>query len=162
MNKQDLIQKLSLVKHVEGSYFSETYRSCLTIDTAREGNQRNLITSIYYLLTKEQPIGYFNKNQSPILHYFHGGSPLTYLILSENGHLERVKLGFDVTKNQVPQLLVPENCWKATILESGEYGLLGEAVSPGFDYRDMSLATPDYFRSHFPQLWSELAPYVKS
>ncbi len=110
MNKHDLIQKLSLVEHVEGGDFSETYRSSLTIGTSREGVQRNLFTSIYYLLTDDQPIGYFNKNQSPIIHYFQSGSPLTYLILQENGHLEKVKLGFDVTQGHVPQLLVPENC----------------------------------------------------
>ena len=27
MNKQDWIEKLSLVEHVEGGYFSESYRS---------------------------------------------------------------------------------------------------------------------------------------
>jgi uncharacterized protein len=59
------------------------------------------------------------------------------------------------------QLIVPSNYWKATILEAGEYGLLGEAVAPGFDYRDSELATADYFQATFPHLWEKLQDYVK-
>lgn len=161
MNKNDFIKKLSLVEHVEGGYFSETYRSDLKIATDREGTERSLLTSIYYMLTDNRPIGYFHKNKSNIIHYFHAGSPLTYLILHPNGELNKVKLGFDVTKGHLCQLIVPGGCWKATVLEEGEFGLLGEAVAPGFDYQDMELAKADYFESNFPDLWNELAPYIK-
>ena len=161
MNKYDLIEKLSLIEHVEGGYFSESYRSTLTTSTPREGSERALLTSIYYLLTDERPIGHFHKNQSDILHYFQAGSPLTYLILHESGELDKVKLGPDVTQGHRVQLLVPGNCWKATVLEEGEFGLLGESVAPGFDYRDMEIARPDSFRALFPDLWEELEPYVK-
>ena len=58
-------------------------------------------------------------------------------------------------------LLVPKNCWKAVILEEGEFGLLGEAVAPGFEYQDMEIAQPDSFRASFLNLWDELSPYVK-
>ncbi|WP_375340353.1 cupin domain-containing protein [Okeania sp.] len=37
MNKQDIIEKLSLVKHTEGGYFQETYRSQMSINTDRNG-----------------------------------------------------------------------------------------------------------------------------
>jgi predicted cupin superfamily sugar epimerase len=37
MNKYDLIKHLSLVEHIEGGYFSETYRSDCIISTEREG-----------------------------------------------------------------------------------------------------------------------------
>ncbi len=77
------------------------------------------------------------------------------------GKLSKFKLGFDVTKGHVPQLLVQKNCWKTAILEEGEFGLLGEAVAPGFEYQDMEMAKPDSFRATFPNLWDELSPYIK-
>jgi len=36
------------------------------------------MTSIFYMLTNENPISYFILNRSDIMHYFHIGSPLTY------------------------------------------------------------------------------------
>ncbi|MGB3786551.1 MAG: cupin domain-containing protein, partial [Phormidesmis sp.] len=63
---------------------------------------------------------------------------------------------------EVPQLLVPKGYWKAAVLESGEYGLLGEAVAPGFDYRDMTIAKAEEIRAQFPALWNQLAPYVRA
>ncbi|MBE9168966.1 cupin domain-containing protein [Pleurocapsales cyanobacterium LEGE 06147] len=161
MNKYDLIKQLSLVEHIEGGYFSETYRSKNAIPTDREGKERAVLTSIYYLLTDDRPIDRLHKNKSDIIHYFHAGSPVTYFILDPDGHLNKVKLGLDLTKGELPQLLVPGGCWKAAVLEEGEFGLLGEAVAPGFDYRDMEIARADYFRSHFPDLWDELAPYIE-
>ena len=161
MNKHDLIEKLSLVKHIEGGYFQETYRSTLTINTDREGSERKLLTSIYYMLTDDSPVDYLHKNKSDIIHYFHVGSPITYLTVDPQGKLSKFKLGFDVTQGHTPQLLVPKNCWKAAILEEGEFGLLGEAVAPGFEYIDMEIAQPDSFKASFPNLWDELSPYVK-
>ncbi|MBP0018488.1 MAG: cupin domain-containing protein [Cyanobacteria bacterium SBLK] len=161
MNKNEIIAKLSLVEHIEGGYFREIYRSDATIDTERKGNDRNLLTSIYYMLTDDRPLDCFHRNKSDIIHYFHGGHPITYLIVEPNGKLSKFKLGFDVTQGQVPQLLVSSGCWKAAILEEGEFGLLGEAVAPGFDYQDMELAQPDSFRANFPSLWEELSPYIK-
>jgi len=161
MNKQDLIQQLSLVEHTEGGYFAETYRSTETLATERVGSDRNLLTSIYYLLTDDRPIDHLHRNQSDILHYFQAGSPITYLLVNHAGELIKVKLGLDFARGEVGQLLVPGGYWKAAILESGEYGLLGESVAPGFDYRDMEIARPDAFKTSFPHLWSDLFSYIK-
>ncbi|MGB3768597.1 MAG: cupin domain-containing protein [Phormidesmis sp.] len=162
MNKQDLIDQLSLVEHVEGGYFSETHRATEEIQTPREGQTRSLLTSIYYLLTDDRPIDHLHQNKSDIMHYFQAGSPITYVLVDLNQTLRRVKLGLNVAQGEVPQLLVPKGYWKAAVLESGEYGLLGEAVAPGFDYRDMAIAKADKIRAQFPDLWEELAPYVRA
>ncbi|HHP7229257.1 MAG TPA: cupin domain-containing protein, partial [Xenococcaceae cyanobacterium] len=77
LDKQKLIEYLSLIEHIEGGYFKETYRSGYIVPTDRVGKARNILTSIYYLLTDERPIDYFHKNQSDIIHYFHCGSPVT-------------------------------------------------------------------------------------
>ncbi len=95
------------------------------------------------------------------MHYFQAGSAITYLIVYPSGRLDKLKLGLDFINGEVGQLLVPGGCWKAAVLEKGEFGLLGEAVAPGFDYRDMEVAKPDNIRQSFPDLWNELAPYIK-
>lgn len=113
------------------------------------------------MLTDDRPIGYFHKNKSDIVHYFDAGSSLTYLVVHPEGKLKRVKLGFNIIKGDRPQLLVPGGFWKATVLEEGEFALLGEAVAPDFDSRDMEIGKPDNFRSSFPNLWDDLKSYVK-
>ncbi len=47
--------------------------------------------------------------------------------------------------------------WKASILEQGSFGLISEAVSPGFDYRDMKIAKPEALQLQFPHLLGILA-----
>ena len=162
MNKHDLIKQLSLVEHIEGGYFIESYRSKATLATERVGGERNLLTSIYYLLTDDRPINHLHRNQSDMVHYFQLGSPITYLLISPAGELTKVKFGLNFAEGEVGQLLVPGGYWKGAVLESGEYGLLGESVAPGFDYRDMEIARPDTFQADFPHLWSELSAYIKS
>ena len=162
MNKEEIIKHLSLVEHIEGGFFAETYRSNIDMHTARIGKQRSVLTSIYYLLTEDRPIDYFHRNQSDIMHYFQAGSAITYLLINPSGELEKIKLGINLSQGEIPQLLVPGGYWKAAVLESGEYGLLGESVAPGFDYRDLELATAEHFQTSFPNLWSELSAYVKS
>ena len=162
MTKQELIEQLSLVEHVEGGYFSETHRSPEETKTDREGIDRSVMTSIYYLLTDDRPVDHLHQNKSDIMHYFQAGSPITYILVDLEGNLSKVKLGLAITQGKVPQLLVPKGYWKAAILESGEYGLLGEAVAPGFDYRDMTIAKATKIQAQFPAIWDELAPYVRA
>ncbi len=161
MKKQDVIKYLSLVEHTEGGYFVESYRSQENISTNRPGSDRSILTSIYYLLTDDRPVDYWHRNKSDILHYFQAGSAITYLLLSPAGELGKIKLGLNFAQGEVAQLLVPGDYWKAAVLESGEFGLLGESVAPGFDYRDMEIAQADTFQASFPHLWSELSPYIK-
>jgi len=162
MNKHELIQQLSLQSHPEGGYYSEIYRSEVMIDTDRVGQQRSAMTSIYYLLTDDSPIDYFHINKSDIMHYFHLGSPITYFLIPPDGTLQKCKLGLDLAKGEVPQLLVPGGYWKAGVLEEGEFGLLGESVAPGFDFRDMEFVKSEDFRQQFPNLWEQLVPYIRS
>ncbi len=161
MNKRQLIEKLSLEAHIEGGYFSRTYNSELKTGIAFDSKPRSLLSSIFYMLTDDSPIGHLHKNKSDIIHYFHGGSPLTYLIIAPDGNLERKVLGFDLDKGQQLQLIVRGGCWKASELESGEFGLISEAVSPGFEYRDMELAEEKLIKSLFPQLWGRISKYVR-
>ncbi|AFY36640.1 protein of unknown function DUF985 [[Leptolyngbya] sp. PCC 7376] len=160
MNKQDIIKTLNLEPHIEGGYFRETYRDAETIATSRVGGDRSLMTSIYYLLTDDRPLDYFHCNQSPIMHYFHGGSAITYHLITPEGEWQTFKLGMNIVQGEMSQLLVPSGYWKTAILEQGEYGLLGEAVAPGFDYRDMEVAKLEVLNQLFPQHRERLAAYI--
>lgn len=159
MNKEEIIQQLNLVEHIEGGYFAEIYRSHEQIATPRDGNLRNLCTSIYYLLTADRPIDYLHKNKSDIIHYFHGGDPITYIVIYPEGEVKTQKLGFNLKAGEKPQLLVEGGCWKTAFLEKGEYGLLGEAVAPGFDYRDLEIADESIL-TKFPHLASKIKNYL--
>jgi predicted cupin superfamily sugar epimerase len=119
-----------------------------------------MVTSIYYLLTKEHPIDYLHVNKSPIIHYFHGGSTVTYYLINPDGQLETHYLGLNVRAGEKPQLIVPGGYWKTAVLLQGDYGLIGEAVAPGFEYEDMAIATTTEIKSNFPEIWPTLAPYI--
>lgn len=160
LSSADVIQYLGLEAHIEGGYFRETYRALDNIHTPRTGGDRQLLTSIYYLLNRERSLDYWHRNQSPIMHYFHGGSPITYHTLAPDGEWQTVKLGMDLIAGEVPQLLVPAGYWKTAILEQGEFGLIGEAVAPGFDYRDMEIAQGEQLRAQYPHLWERVQPFV--
>lgn len=153
--KQALIEKLELQEHIEGGYFSRTYQSPM------QSGMRPLMTSIYYMLTSNRPIGHFHKNKSDIMHYFHLGSPMEYLTISPEGKLETFLLGPDISQGHLLQLLVKGGYWKASILKQGEFGLLSEAVAPGFDYSDMTIAKPDILQTLFPNLWDQIVSFVK-
>lgn len=161
MNKQQIIKILSLEPHIEGGYFSRTYCSEQTIVVPYDKRPRCLLSSIYYLLTDDSPLGYLHKNKSDIIHFFQGGSPLTYIIISPDGVLEKKILGADLDRGEQLQLIVRGGCWKATELSAGEFGLVSEAVSPGFEYEDMELAEEKIIRNLFPHLWDQICRYVK-
>jgi len=152
--KQALIESLGLEEHIEGGYFIRTYQSPM------QSGIRPLMTSIFYMLTSEKPIGHLHKNKSDIMHYFHLGSPILYLTISPEGQLETFTLGPDILQGHSLQLLVKGGYWKASILQQGEFGLLSEAVAPGFDYSDMTIAKPDELQMQFPHIWDQVAPYV--
>lgn len=160
MRKQQLIQALGLEPHpTEGGYFKRTYTAAVTAPCA--AGIRPCLTSIYYLLSDDSRIGYLHKNQSDIIHYFHSGSAIRYWIIHPEGRLETAILGNDLAQGQTPQLTVHGGCWKASELIAGEYGLLSEAVSPGFDYQDMELASAAIIRQHFPALFEVVKAYIR-
>ncbi len=154
---------LNLSGHLEGGYFRRTYQSddrprvTLPGTEGTEG-ERYMLTSIFYMLTSQSPIGHMHLNKSDIVHYYHLGDPLLYTMIYPDGRLEQVVMGSDPTKGQLLQLTVKGDVWKTSQLLPGThgYGLISEAVAPGFDYADMTLGTEDMMRSQFPQHWQAI------
>ena len=150
----ELIQLLGLEGHVEGGFFRRTYEALDTPRIDTPGGERFSLTSIYYLLTAAGPIGHFHRNRSDIVHYFHLGDPIDYFLIHADGRLERVTMGPDPRRGHRLQLTVRGGVWKASRLTAdGEYGygLISEAVSPGFDYADMTLGDTARLLTEFPQ-----------
>jgi len=150
----ELIAALDLEEHVEGGYFRRSYAAEDQPRVSTDGGKRYSMTSIFYLLTSDSPIGHFHRNRSDIVHYFQLGDPIDYFLIHPDGHLEQVTLGPDPRQGQQLQLTVPGGIWKASQLRAGGtrgYGLISEAVSPGFDYADMSLGDTSELRAAFPQ-----------
>ena len=149
----ELVEHLGLDGHIEGGFFRRTYASDYTLLTA-DDRERLSLSSIFYLLAAESPIGHFHLNQSDIVHYFHLGDPITYYLLHPTGKLETTVMGSDVRNGQVLQLTVPGGVWKASEIPangSHGFGLISEAVTPGFEYDDMTLGYRDLLMARFPQ-----------
>ncbi|WP_444996433.1 cupin domain-containing protein [Aliikangiella sp. IMCC44359] len=160
MTKEEIIEKLKLELHLsEGGYFKRTYESELNIGECN--SERKLLTSIYYMLTNDNPIGYLHRNKSDIIHFYHLGSPIKYMIVTPEGKIVEKILGPDISQGERPQLIVKGGYWKASQLCSGEYGLISEAVSPGFDYADNEVASLEVFTALHPIPAQCLSEYIK-
>ena len=174
MDAEKLIAELKLERHREGGYFRRTYASKMDVSITKSsenrsendphsGVQRSIMSSIFYLLTSDSPTMHINLNRSDIIHYFHLGSSVEFFIIPPSGELVRETLGADILSGEKLQLLVPGGCWRgATMKETkGEgFSLTSEAVAPGFDYTDNTLAKEDDIKRRFPQLWEQVKGYV--
>ena len=75
-----------------------------------------------------------------------------YDVISPEGRHERIVLGQDNKNGEAHTLLVKAGYYKATTLINGDYGLLGEAVTPGFEYHDNTVFTDDEMAGKFPSV----------
>ncbi len=157
------IEALQLTPHGEGGYFRRTYQSALNVELSPDRNERALLSSIYYLLSNDAPIGHLHVNRSDIIHFYHSGAPIRYTLVSPTGAFSQVILGNDLSKGQQPQLLAPGNWWKTSELLEGEadYGLISEAVSPAFEYEDMRFISKADVREAYPNLRSRLETFCR-
>ncbi len=148
---EQVVEQLGLEAHVEGGFFKRTYAAGKPPTVVTAQGERLLMSSIFYLLTSQSPIGHFHRNRSDIVHYFQLGDPVTYYLLQPDGSLRTVVMGSDLLAGQRLQLTVPGGVWKASRLSEGPhgYGLISEAVSPGFDYADMTLAERNDLQSQY-------------
>ena len=158
---QTVIDTLGLEAHVEGGYFCRTFQADHRPKIDLGDGERFTLTSIYYLLTHERPIGHWHLNRSDILHYYHLGSPVHYYLIHPDGRLETAVLGPDLAAGQQLQLVVRGGVWKASHLPGGDYGLISEAVAPGFEYQDMTLGERDALLAAFPQHADLIRAYTR-
>ena len=135
---QNLISNLNLQTHVEGGYFVETDRDPLRVpnpfraddsqtanlssNSHQDDSTRSASTTIYYLLTPENPTGVFHRNKARTMHTLHKGRG-RYVIIhadqTEHGQKDRVEtfvVGHNVDKGERLQWLVEGGKYKASFL----------------------------------------------
>jgi uncharacterized protein len=162
MQPDEIISILGLLPLDEGGWFRETYRSALTTRVSMKADEaRSLLTVIYYFLTQDQPTSVLHRNRSDIVHFFLGGAPLHYLVVGTDWSVEHHVLGPDLLRGQTLQLVVPGGSWKATWIEEGPWGLLGEAVAPGFEYKDREVAGVGWLAKAPPMSRSTIERYLR-
>lgn len=156
LTAQELIIKLQLVRHPEGGWYRETYRSGETVPATalpdRFTGDRSFCTAIYYLLEKGD-FSAFHRIKSDELWLFHAGTTLAIHMLSQNDHYQHYRLGSDLDAGASFQAAVPAGCWfGAEVAGDGNYALVSCTVAPGFDFADFEMADRDdlmrLFSSH--------------
>nr|VWP00852.1 Eukaryotic translation initiation factor 3 subunit G (eIF3g) (Eukaryotic translation initiation factor 3 RNA-binding subunit) (eIF-3 RNA-binding subunit) (Translation initiation factor eIF3 p33 subunit homolog) (eIF3 p33 homolog) [Ganoderma boninense] len=178
-----LIKQLKMIQHTEGGFFAETDRQEEQVPSpwAVGKAMRPLATSIYYLLTPDEPSGVFHMNKSATMHVLHQGrAEYTLITPGTPPKVERKVMGPNIHAGEVLQLLVPTGVWKMSRLlpkdreaaasqEDGKecYGcLITEVVFPGFVWQDHAFLTPsgffELFRDHDSPEARELIKHVKN
>lgn len=141
----ELIEHFNLQAHPEGGYYSEEYRSEITL----ENTERQLMTSIYFLLPSEH-VSHFHRIKSDELWFFHEGSPISVHTLDENGHTENL-VGNNFIKGENPQFLVKANTvFGSCVNDANSYSFVSCVVSPGFDFRDHEMFTSGELLVDYP------------
>lgn len=149
------VQKLLLSTHVEGGSFKEVYRSSLVLNRlqlpAEFSGDRNVSTSIYFLLEQEQ-FSAFHRIASDELWHFYFGDPLVIYEIEQDGTLNEHFLGNSPENNESFQCVIKAGNWFASRPAAGsEYSLAGCTVSPGFDFNDFELAERKQLSERYPR-----------
>lgn len=149
------IKKLNLVRHPEGGYFGEIYRSSEIIQAAhlpeRFEGSRALSTSIYFLINKDD-FSSFHRLRADEIWHFYNGSSLTIYTINPRGILSQIFLGSDFESGEVFQAVVPAGSWfAARVNDPRGFSLVGCTLAPGFDYADFELGVRADLLKLFPQ-----------
>ena len=137
-DKSIWIDHYKMAGHEEGGFFYQVLKSDQTIQL--EGQKpRALYTSIYFLLTSNNP-SRFHRLTADEVWYYHYGSPLTVHMITAEGDYQQVILGTDAEQGQVLQAVVPKGAiFGSTVEDADSYSLVSCMVSPGFEYDDFEL-----------------------
>jgi uncharacterized protein len=126
-----IIEQLGLSPHPEGGWYRETWRA------AAQGG-RSAGTAIHFLLEQGQR-SHWHRVDADEIWFWHAGSPLELLVEQQDGTIDTIALGGDVTGGYAPQWLVPANRWQSTEARAG-WALVSCVVVPGFDFAGFELA----------------------
>ncbi len=146
MNVQGLIEKLGLQPLAgEGGFYRETYRSSERVTASalpeRYKTDKEFGTAIYYLLTPESTSALHRLPTDEVFH-FYLGDPILMLQLFPGGRGQTITLGPDILSGQVVQCVVPRFVWQgATLVEGGQFALMGTTTAPAFDFADLEVGS---------------------
>ena len=171
--KEQLIKQLNLQPlSEEGGFFRETYRSSSTLEIDKNGEKKQLLTTIYYLISEDTGgRNYLNRNKSDHIHFFHCGWPLEYTVVSPEEEIKKFVLGPDPSKGDMFQLVVYGDYLKAARLMTERtecesfpnetpFALISEAVAPGFEYKDRCCYNKEKLEKIHPNLCNKLMEHI--
>ena len=132
LSAAEIIARLQLAPHPEGGHFRETFR-----DSRCDAHGRSASTAIYFLLARGERSHWHRVDAVETWHYY-AGDALTLRIADAHG-VRVVRLGADLTTDEVPQAIVPAHAWQAAE-STGDWTLVGFTVAPGFEFAHFELA----------------------
>ena len=129
----EIIKQLKLLPHPEGGWFREILRSENYV-IRKDGEKRNNITGIYYMLLKNEISTWHRVNSSDEIWIYLRGAPLNLWCL-DDGNKELRKLSIDSNN---PIEMIPSGYWQAAS-SIGAFTLTSCCVGPGFDFSDFEM-----------------------
>ncbi|MGG9970871.1 cupin domain-containing protein [Ferruginibacter sp. SUN002] len=155
LSAQQLIQQYHLLPHPEGGWYKETYKSNESIQEEalpeRFEHSRVFSTAIYFLL-EQGNFSAFHRIKSDECWHFYAGETLQVFVIQNNGVLDIINLGSDISKGELFQYVVPANCWFASRpAANSNFCFVGCTVSPGFDFADFELADANILAAKYHQ-----------
>jgi len=151
---QDFIRGLELVRHPEGGWFRETYRSSETVPAEtlpeRFTGSRAFSTAIYFLLEAGDKSALHRIKSDEVWHFYAGSGLLVHCIFPD-GSYQALRLGPNPAAGERFQAVVPVGCWFGAELAEEGFALVGCTVSPGFDFSDFELAEAEQLCNRYPQ-----------
>ncbi len=151
---EKLIELLDLSPHPEGGYFKEIYRSGFIVSESalpeEYNSERNICTSIYYLLIQNDRSHFHQLLSDEIWHHYEGSSASIHII-DTGGNYRKEILGKNISEGEKIQVVIPKLSWFAAEVDDKlNYILLGCTVSPGFDFRDFRIGTSEELINLYP------------
>lgn len=144
---KDWIRELNLEPHPEGGFYRQTDISDETHE--RNGKDFALYTSIYFLLTAEDP-SHFHRLASDEMWFYHAGHPLTVHSLLPDGTYQKNTLSLHGESGHQLHHTVPAGTIFGSTVEDG-YALVSCTVIPGFDFKDFKLFTQVELLEQYPE-----------
>lgn len=145
------IETLGLVRHPEGGWYRETWRSATRVAPAgAPGDVRAAGTSIYFLLSAGE-VSKLHRIRSDEVWSIHDGGPVVLQVFDDaEGHRETV-LSRDPEGPGAPQAVVRRGAWFGAELPPGvPFALVGCAVAPGFEFADLEMADGVALAARYP------------
>ncbi len=154
MTATQLISALGLVRHPEGGWFRESYRSPEQIEAhalpPRFGGSRVLCTAIYFLLQQGE-ISALHRIKSDELWHYHAGSSLLIHTFTPGDGYRQLRLGPGIASGEEYQVVAPAGSWFGAELQGGDFALVGCTVAPGFDFADFEMGSREELLRHYPE-----------
>lgn len=155
MTADEWIERLGLVRHPEGGWFRQTYRSADTLRAealpSRFGGAPHPASTAIYFLLRDGEFSALHRLAADEVWHFYRGVPVTLHLIAPDGAASHVELG-----DRQFQAVVPAGCWfGATLDEAGprdaRFALVGCTVAPGFIFDDFEMADRARLLAQFPQ-----------